>query len=115
MLNLVATGVISPEIGLAVAGVHIARGQIQRTRARNTVKPRRMDWKAFRGEQLKDDKEFRRYLRVSPELFDRMVADITPDADTLIRKRRAAQNSAGKAAQAERCVADSWNTNCVWP
>ena len=101
MLNLVATGVISPEIGLAVAGVHIARGQIQRTRARITVKPRRMDWKAFRGEQLKDDKEFRRYLRVSPELFDRMAADITPDADTLIRKRRAAQNSAGKAAQAE--------------
>ena len=99
MLNLVATGVISPELGLAVAGVHIARGRITRTRASNTVKPRRMDWESFRGEQLKDAKDFRRYLRVSPELFDRMVAGITPDAETLNRQRRAAQNSAGKAAR----------------
>ena len=101
MLNLVATGVISPELGLAVAGVHIARGRIShaRTRASNTVKPRRMDWESFRGEQLKDAKDFRRYLRVSPELFDRMVAGITPDAETLNRQRRAAQNSAGKAAR----------------
>ena len=62
MLNLVATGVISPELGLAVAGVHIARGRIShaRTRASNTVKPRRMDWESFRGEQLKDAKDFRR-------------------------------------------------------
>ena len=100
MLNLVATGVISPELGLAMAGVHIARGRLSqmRTRARNTVRPRRMHWETFRAERLKEPKDFRRYLRVSPDLFDRMVNGITPDAGTLNRQRRAAQNSAGRAA-----------------
>ena len=100
MLNLVATGVISPELGLTIGAVHIARGQISqsRTRARDTDKPRRMDWGAFRREYLKGDKDFRRYLRVSPELFDRMVAGITPDDVVLNRQRRAAQNAAGRRA-----------------
>ena len=100
MLNLVATNVISPELGLALAGVHVARQRISRTRTRaRNIQARRLDWDAFRQEQLKDDKNFRRYLRVSPELFDKMAAGITPDDATLKRQRRAAQNAAGKRAR----------------
>ena len=97
LLNMVATNVISPELGLALAAVHIARQHMPliRTRARDTDKLRRMDWPTFRAEQLKEDKDFHRYLRVSPKLFDQMLEGITPDETTVARQRRAAANAAG--------------------
>ena len=101
LLNMVATNVISPELGLALAGVHIARQHMPliRTRARDTDKLRRMDWPTFRAEQLKEDKDFHRYLRVSPKLFDQMLEGITPDEATVARQRRAAANAAGTRAR----------------
>ena len=100
LLNMVATNVISPELGLALVGVHIARQHMPliRTRARGT-QLRRMDWPAFRAEQLKDDKDFHRYLRVSPQLFDQMLEGITPDEATVANQRRAAANAAGTRAR----------------
>jgi len=101
MLNLVATNVISPELGLAVAAVHIARNRVCKQTRAPAEQSKRIDWKAFREDQLKVEKDFRRYLRVSSQLFDELVDGISPDEATLARSRRAAQNAAGRKGSAD--------------
>ena len=58
----------------------------------------RPDWATFKATHLSTPTTFKRYLRVSEEIFDYLADGIRPSAERQARAERAGQNSAGKLA-----------------
>ena len=61
----------------------------------------RPDWVTFKATHLSTSATFKRYLRVSEEIFDHLAGGIRPSAEGQARAERAGHNSAGRLAGKE--------------